>query len=318
MIITKELEITINKRNIEHFRKHGYECKLRDIIMIKPIHLTKGSHTKVEVECVGCSSRKNVFYLNYVKQLKKYDFYCCKHCVSLKSIKTSLKKYNVINISQLEFVKELKRKTSQDRYGTDSPTQTDEVKLKISNTNNIRYGGNSPMCCPDVRMKSKKTVEFRYGESSISKCNFIKALKKETCLKNYGVENPSQSPYIRKKQLKSMFSTKVYNNTNLTYQGTYELDFLDTYYNIHHIENATKIDYKLFESNHVYFPDFYIPKLNLIVEIKSTYTYELELGKNLAKQTQCIKDGYNFIFIIDKDYTDFNIFQSDMTKPKPL
>jgi hypothetical protein len=42
----------------------------------------------------------------------------------------------------------------------------------------------------------------------------------------------------------------------------------------------------------------------LIVEIKSSYIYEREKKKNEAKKEAAINNGYNFIFIIDKDYTE--------------
>jgi hypothetical protein len=51
---------------------------------------------------------------------------------------------------------------------------------------------------------------------------------------------------------------------------------------------------------------FFIPEYNLIVEIKSSYTYNYELDKNQIKKDYCIKNGYNFIFIIDKDYLYFD------------
>lgn len=55
-----------------------------------------------------------------------------------------------------------------------------------------------------------------------------------------------------------------------------------------------------------YFPDFYLPDFNLIVEIKSDYTYNIDLDKNKAKESFCKNMGYNFIFIIDKDYKIFD------------
>lgn len=58
----------------------------------------------------------------------------------------------------------------------------------------------------------------------------------------------------------------------------------------------------------VYYPDFFLPEYNLIVEIKSTYTFEKYLNKNTAKKEKCIELGFNFIFIIDKDYKEFEYF----------
>ena len=63
--------------------------------------------------------------------------------------------------------------------------------------------------------------------------------------------------------------------------------------------------YTLNDNQKIYYPDFYIPKYNLIIEIKSMYYYNLHTEMNLAKQKACIEQGYNFIFIIDKNYTEF-------------
>ena len=57
---------------------------------------------------------------------------------------------------------------------------------------------------------------------------------------------------------------------------------------------------------HHYHPDFYLIKYNLIVEIKSSYYYKKHLKKNLAKRKSTIKNGYKYIFIINKDYTKFD------------
>ncbi|MCK9416818.1 hypothetical protein M0Q97_09200, partial [Candidatus Dojkabacteria bacterium] len=118
-----------------------------------------------------------------------------------------------------------------------------------------------------------------------------------------GVENPTQNINIFTKQQLSAFKMKKYEN--LHYQGTYELDFLTKYYTID-LKNGTTIRYNFENKNSVYYPDFYYEPLNLIVEIKSSYTYEKDLSKNLAKQKACLEQGYDFIFIINKDYSEFD------------
>ncbi len=55
-----------------------------------------------------------------------------------------------------------------------------------------------------------------------------------------------------------------------------------------------------------YYPDFYIPKLNLIVEIKSSYIMKIQTEINLElKKNACIEQGYDFICILDKNYEYF-------------
>jgi len=54
-----------------------------------------------------------------------------------------------------------------------------------------------------------------------------------------------------------------------------------------------------------YFPDFYIPKLNLIIEIKSWYTEKLDKNVSLKEQA-CKNQGYNYIRILDNNFENFN------------
>jgi len=105
----------------------------------------------------------------------------------------------------------------------------------------------------------------------------------------------------RKEDLKFIFLEKQ----SLYYQGSYEKDFLDKYYDLFEITKIDFINYT-FYGDRVYYPDFYLPKYNLIIEIKSSYTYEKFLEKNNSKQKACLELGYNHIFIIDKNYDDFD------------
>jgi len=92
----------------------------------------------------------------------------------------------------------------------------------------------------------------------------------------------------------------------LYYQGTYEFDFLNNYYNKIEISKVKTIKYIYENCKKCYHPDFYYEKLNLIIEIKSDYTFNKELDKNLAKRKACIEQGYDFIFIINKKYEEFD------------
>ena len=56
--------------------------------------------------------------------------------------------------------------------------------------------------------------------------------------------------------------------------------------------------------------DFYIKKLDLICEIKSSYYYNKYLEQNLLKEEYSKKE-HNFIFIVDKDYTKLLEFLSN-------
>jgi very-short-patch-repair endonuclease len=133
----------------------------------------------------------------------------------------------------------------------------------------------------------------------------MKEKTKETNLKNLGVENPMQNLEIHKKAELSGKKIKYFND-NIYYRGTYEKDFLDLCFkhNIN-VENIKGFKYQYIDKQKIYFPDFYLPDYNLIIEIKSDYTYNKELEKNLLKESAMIDYGYNFLFIINKNYNDF-------------
>jgi len=76
-------------------------------------------------------------------------------------------------------------------------------------------------------------------------------------------------------------------------------------YNEDDIENDRKhipnVKYMLKKKIHYYYPDIYIKSKNLIIEVKSDYTYNQQLIKNIIKSLAVRKAGYNFEFWI---YTD--------------
>jgi hypothetical protein len=127
-----------------------------------------------------------------------------------------------------------------------------------------------------------------------------------TTFERYGVKHPAQNPEIYSKMLKSSNSVKQFKDTNIYYHSSYELDFLNIYYGKIIIEQKLFINYIFEDNNKTYYPDFYIPNYNLIIEIKSEYWYNYALEKNLIKKEYCLMNGYNFLFIINKDYNELN------------
>lgn len=77
------------------------------------------------------------------------------------------------------------------------------------------------------------------------------------------------------------------------------------------IENSLRFQY--LDQNlkpHYYFSDFYLPDYNLIIEIKSDYTYTKNKEINLIKKASVLKEKYNFLFIIDCEYSSLlNVLQ---------
>jgi hypothetical protein len=119
------------------------------------------------------------------------------------------------------------------------------------------------------------------------------------------VENPAQNREIYEKSLKTRRQIHKFKDTNITYQGSYELDFLEKFYDKIDIENGPSVPYLFEGKNKVYHSDFYIPSKNLIVEIKNSYLFEKDKNKIHAKESSVISNGYNYILILNKDYSEF-------------
>lgn len=59
------------------------------------------------------------------------------------------------------------------------------------------------------------------------------------------------------------------------------------------------------------FTDFYIPKLNLIVEVKSYYTMLLDKNLLLKEQT-CRTNGFKYIRIVNNNFEEFDKYLRGM------
>jgi len=172
------------------------------------------------------------------------------------------------------------------KYGSNFDNPALQRELSLRNTHNSL-------------MKSRKTKLEKYGSETFNN----QKKKEKTCLNKYGVRHTNQFPEIWNKIQKNSFKTSTYNG--ILYQGSYELDFL-IFCNKNNIivERGPAIPYNVNNNTKIYHSDFFIRDKNLIVEIKSTYTYKNNIKINFFKKESCEKLGYNFVFIIDKNYSE--------------
>lgn len=161
--------------------------------------------------------------------------------------------------------------------------------------------------------KIKKTNLKKYGCVNPFQNDKIKDKIKKDNLSKYGVENPMQISDFFEKQQKNCFLLKKHDKTDLNYRGTYEKDFLDFCFdNNIKIKKGKRFEYVIDDKKHYYFSDFYHESTNFIIEIKSDWTYNNNLEINLIKEKATINNGYNYLFIIDKDYSEFiNIIKNN-------
>lgn len=277
MIISKNAKIKVDNSRLKFYKKLGYNnIKQGDIITLPVKYLSPNSKAIVDIRCDYCKSILKREYRVYSSNIKNKDGkFCCKKCTPIRYSKTCLERYGVDNTSKLIETHDKIKKKCLEKHGNE----------------NYR----------NVEQRDKTILGREGGYSSIID------KYKQTCLEKFGVENASQCPEIFSKQQKARYEIHQFRDTNLFYQGTYEKDFLDKYYNKIEIVKIKEIDYIYKNKNKKYFSDYYLPKYNLIIEIKSSYTFERYKNKNLVKEKKCIELGYNFLFIIDKNYSEFEI-----------
>jgi len=177
---------------------------------------------------------------------------------------------------------------------------------KRTQTNLKKYGVKNPFESEIVKEKIKQTFIKHYGVDNNMKSIKGRKAYKKSMKRKYGVEWPLQNKSILEKNQKSAKTLKQYKDTTLWYQGTYEKEFLDLYLEKYpDIERGPSIKYKFNGKNKIYHPDFYIPSKNLIIEIKSSWTLNIDLEIK-EKKKATIANGFKYIMILDKNYQNFN------------
>jgi len=301
MLITEKVLIKMNGKHISKYRDKGYVCEVNEIIEVDIKDVPFNSSVRVEAKCAICGSIKNTNYNSYYISVSNGGFYTCSQkCSNIKVKNTNLKKYGVDAPAKNKEIMNKMKKTSTERYGVDNPAKLDINTLKAKDTKLIKYGNENY----NNRLKQKNTMMEKYGVDNASKLDFVKIKKSETCFRNHGVYYPAQNIHIYHKS----FKHKKYKH--LRYQSSYEYDFIIfcEENNIEIQDTSFNIDYNLLEKDRKYYPDFYLPKYNLICEVKSTYTFMKKYEENIKKKEYTLSKGYNFLFIVDKNYEEISSF----------
>lgn len=219
MILTKEIEVKVNPSNVDYYKSLGYDIPIRKaskstwykhkkefvydmgkIIIIKPEDLPSNSNIKVHVKCDVCGRENKILYQQYIRSVKNYGYYTCKHCNYEKSTKTIKSVYGVDHYSQTEEYKERMKNTCNLKYGKDYPSQVPEIREKMKQTCLSHYNVDNPTKSAEVRNIVKNTVRERYGVDYVSQLDLVKEKAKKTMRENLGVEHALQSKDIQRKK----------------------------------------------------------------------------------------------------------------------
>ena len=229
-----------------------------------------------------------------------------------KKKKTCLENNGVEHPSQNKEIRKKQKETCMEKYGVEFSLQNKEVRKKSIQTCLENYGVEYTFQSEKIKEKSKKTCLKKHGVEYPMQNKEIQEKGKKTCLKNHGVEYPSQNKKIFEKQQQKAFKQKKYifkTKQEITCQG-YEpraLKDLEKYHNYLHEDYQNWNDYIFwYEHNskkHRYYPDIPFFKNNLIIEVKSNYTFYKEICKNLKKALSVLDKEIKFEFWVYNEKT---------------
>jgi len=199
MIITKNVNILITKKNLEYYKNLGYDTELKNIINIKISDLQKGSNKIIVVKCDICGNERNLKYGYYIKNILKNKKYYCNKCKFILTKETNLKKYGTeYSITSNDVQKKIK-KTIKEKYGVENISQINSVKRKIKKTNLDKYGVDNPMKSDIIKQKKIDNIFKKYGVSNVFQMDSVKEKLKNTNLEKYGEEYNINSNFIKRK-----------------------------------------------------------------------------------------------------------------------
>lgn len=237
-----------------------------------------------------------------------YLSYCCKKC----QIKGIEKKHNTTNITYIS--PEKRKQTCLKKYGSEYIGNSEYQR------NNMKkyWASLSKTERQQIIKKSKQTCLKKYGVDNYAKTVEFKEKFTKTMLTKYGVKHALQyQPFFNKIKESDTYLKKPYTlpSKKIMYVQGYENKFLDYVFN-NNLLKENEIIHEPFsiiyetpdKIKKYYYPDFYIPKLNLIIEIKSSYTERNDKYVEHKKQA-CIQKGYQYCRIVDND---FNLFKKHL------
>jgi Marseillevirus homing endonuclease len=211
---------------------------------------------------------------------------------------------------------------TREKLGVDYPLQSPVIHTKIKKNNLQKYGAENYL----QSETGKKHMMDKYGaenylQSKTGKKHMMDKYGAESYLQSktgkqhmmdkYGAPHAMQCPELFEKAMKKAFTTKIFtfpSGKDVFVQG-YEpfalQDLLKTGFKENDIctgrKNIPTIKYKFEGVKRVYYPDIYIKSKDLIIEVKSLWTYEREIDKNKAK-FKATKKLHNFeLWVYGKD-----------------
>lgn len=279
-------------------------------------HLINGKDVP---KCEVCNKEIEIFR-SYSRGYEKHCSRTCRQKARWKNIpqhereatkrkreQTNLEKFGNIHSFASGQVKENIKKSMIKNWGVENPSQSKELKAKADASRLKTHG----VVNPGQPQNAKKSRIRALGVENPFSSRRIQEQIKETNLERDGVEHPFQEVSIFEKAIK--FRTKTYiasNGKKYLLQGfenvaleilLKELSEEDIVCSRSEMSKIFKCFYE-FNGKRRYYPDFYVPSENLVIEVKSKFSLNREFEKNRAKMKAIKEMGMKMeIWVCSKD-----------------
>ncbi|MHB1910015.1 MAG: DUF7487 domain-containing protein [Nitrososphaerales archaeon] len=309
--------LSTDYKNVTKYLKYRCSCS-NDTEMITLNGILAGN------KCSKCHTERRK--INSQRKFGTYHPMQSKE-VQDKSKETCRERYGCDYSFQSKEVQDKSKETCRERYGCDYSFQSKEVREKGIETCRKRYGTDHPMQNPEIRDKTRETCLERYGYGCPFPNEGVKEKILETLRERYGADHPMQNKDVLDRALKASHRTKtIILPSELTvhvqgYEPFYIQKLLRDGFSdeiiVATVEDVKDLEiyYELDCKRRRYRPDFYFKDRNLIIEIKSTYTFQVDEEKNMLKFFACCYAGYDVeIWIYDKTGTPVQFVVSDLNR----
>lgn len=253
--------------------------------------------------------------------LKRYGV---THAMKLKEFSEKKRLSELTNKGSLRTGFDKRREWLIKNLGVENVFQLEEVKKKLWVTMWKKYGGHyskneewkedykdktgydHPRRDPQVEEKRVRTCIIRYGTVSASNLEETKKKVLETNKIKFGASHPFQNSNFYEsfsRRSKYLFKDFVFPSGRIIRVQGYEPEIIQELLDSGYCEDDIKtgidcpeIWYNFNNKRRRYYPDIFIPKENLVIEVKSDYTFVNQYEYNIAKREATKAAGFSFQF----------------------
>ncbi len=174
-LITKEVQVRIHPKTLQHYIDMGYDIPKRkargstaqiqeysydtnNYMTVNARDLSKGSHIMVKCSCDKCGEEKDIMFEAYYQNTKKNNGeYICLKCSQPKKIDTMIRTFGSLEAAY-EHGNKVREQTFLDKYGGTNAMYIPELKQHQLDAIYDKYGYYNAGQSPDIKEKIRNTL----------------------------------------------------------------------------------------------------------------------------------------------------------------